>query len=69
MRDPSTVYVQPANDGQWAVCGGNLPAPGCWSLHDSEGAARVEAETLAADLGVTIETASGDVVPAFLACV
>lgn len=60
QRDPSTVYVRPGNEsGQWAVCGANLPAPGCWSLHDSEGEARTEAEGLAADFGVGVETASG----------
>ena len=62
IRDASTVYVRPANDGQFAVCGANLPAPGCWSLHDSEGEAREEAESLAADFGVGVETASGAVV-------
>ena len=62
VRDASTVYVRAANDGQFAVCGANLPAPGCWSLHESEGEAREEAESLAADFGVGVETASGAVV-------
>jgi hypothetical protein len=61
-RDASTVCVRPANDEQFAVCGANLPAPGCWSLHDSEGEARVAAEALAAGMGVGVETASGAVV-------
>lgn len=63
MRDASTVYVRfSAGNSQWAVCGANLPAPGCWSLHDSEGEAREEAEALASDFGVAVETASGAVV-------
>lgn len=61
--DKSTVYVRFSRpNNQWVVCGANLPTPGCWSLHDSEGEARAAAEELAADFGVGVEMTGGSVV-------
>jgi len=37
---------------QWAVCGANLPAGSCWSLHDDSSQAQDEAVALADDFGV-----------------
>jgi hypothetical protein len=36
----------------WAVIGANLPAPGCWSIHEEREFAEDEAREMAEDFGV-----------------
>jgi hypothetical protein len=51
MSDPNVVEVREFCD-EWHVCGGGLPAPYCWSKHDTREEAEAEAAELRADLGI-----------------
>lgn len=52
-RDQLKVEWSPAN-GAWVIVGGGLPRGTCWSGHETQAEAEMEAQAISEDIGCEV---------------